>query len=113
MFHGIKKKEKKELTEEEIKVLDDKINKLKELQVMLLDMRGKRDYSEDVLNKLLTAAKLMADCSTIWTYRKEIFLHLKAVKSDEEFVKLLSDDIKNIQKLQMANPKSYVLWYHR
>jgi hypothetical protein len=113
MFHGIKKKEKKELTEDEIKALDEKIAKIKHIQNDLLERRTKREYFEENLINLLKAAALMPDFSTIWAYRKETILHLRTIKTDEEFIKLLTDDIKNMQKLMQANPKSYVLWYHR
>jgi hypothetical protein len=113
MFHGNKKKEKKQLTEEELKKIDEKIEKIKMIQSGLLEKRQARDYKEENLGFLLKAAVLLTDFSTIWTYRKEIILHLKSEKSQDDFYKLLVGEIKQISQLMMKNPKSYVLWYHR
>jgi geranylgeranyl transferase type-2 subunit alpha len=113
MLHGNKKKEKKELTEEETKKLDAKIQQIKELQTILLDKRHNKEMKEENLILLTQAAHVLPDFSTLWAYRKEILLHIRSTKNDEEYTKTLINEINQTTALMKSNPKSYILWYHR
>ena len=116
MFHGNKKKEKKIPTEEELAKIEIQLSKLKEIQKSILDMRSNPDDptpTEKKLDMLLKASMLMPDFSTLWTYRKELILGVKELKSEIEFYGFLQGEIKAIMPIMMKNAKSYVLWYHR
>lgn len=113
MFHSNKKKEKKTLTEEEQKVLEEKLEKLKAIQNRILKMKKDKETDIKNLDFLLKAGILMPDFATMWSYRKELLYHQKTLLSEEEFYKFIIKEVENIFKIMMANPKSYVLWYHR
>jgi hypothetical protein len=61
----------------------------------------------------LKAGLLMPDFATMWSYRKELLLYQKTIIPEEEFYNFIIKEVENIFKIMMANPKSYVLWYHR
>jgi geranylgeranyl transferase type-2 subunit alpha len=113
MFHSNKKKEKKALTEEEQKKLEEKLEKIKAIQNRIIKMR--RDNETDIKNLdfIIKAGILMPDFSTMWSYRKQLILHQKTNLSEEEFYKFVLKEVENIFAIMMQNPKSYVLWYHR
>ena len=113
MFHGTKKKEKRVLTEEENKKIEEKLQKIKSIQNALLEKNKNKDLDEKNLDFLLKASVLMTDFSTIWSYRKEIILDIRKKLNDEEFYNFLINEIKQISPIMLKNPKSYVLWYHR
>lgn len=113
MFHSNKKKEKKILTEEEQKKIEEKLEKVKAIQNRIIKMRKDKETDIKNLDIILKAGLLMPDFATMWSYRKELLLHQKTVLSVEEFYDFLNKEVDNIFKIMMQNPKSYVLWYHR
>jgi hypothetical protein len=113
MFHGNKKKDKKPLTDEEIKKIEEKLEKIKAIQNKLLEMKSQKLIDEKYLDFLLKAATLMSDSSTIWNYRKQIIEHMHANNKEEDFYAFLQKELKVIIPIMLSNPKSYVLWYHR
>ncbi len=113
MFHSNKKKEKKILTEEEQKKIEEKLEKVKAIQNRIIKMRKNNETDIKNLDFILKAGILMPDFSTMWNYRKELILHQRTVLSDQEFYDFVIKEVENIFKIMMQNPKSYVLWYHR
>lgn len=113
MFHSNKKKEKKELTEEELKKIEEKLEKIKAIQNRIIKMRKDNEKDINNLEFILKAGILMPDFGTMWSYRKELILHHQTVVPENEFYRFLSKEIENISGIMLKNPKSYVLWYHR
>ena len=114
MFHGQKKKERKEITEEETKKLEETLEKIKAIQKKILNLTETNgDYIEKNLEFLLKASSMMADFYTIWNVRKKIILSLQKTKTDDENYAFIITEIKQLIPLMSCNPKSYVLWYHR
>ena len=113
MFHGIKKSEVKELTEEEKAKNELQLKKLKAIQDQILKIRAKNTYDQKSMDFLLKSSVLMPDYPTLWTIRKILIeQHLPTLKEDEAMEFLLKE-IKSIMPIMMKNPKSYLLWYHR
>ena len=113
MFHGNKKKEKKPLTEEETKNLEEKLNKIKLITEGILKKKQEKDYSEKQLENLLKSSILMPDFYSLWNYRKDIITHFKGIMEPEKFYEFIQKEIKSIMPVMFKNPKSYVLWFHR
>lgn len=111
MFHGNKKKEKTQLSEEEEKKIEEQLFKIKAIQNKILEMRN--DLKENDLDFLLKSAVLMPDFPSLWNLRKMIILHYKDNKTEEEFYSFIKNEIKIISPIMLKNPKSYMLWYHR
>ena len=113
MFHGIKKSEVKELTEEEKAKNELQLKKLKAIQDQILKIRSKNKYDQKSMDFLLKSSVLMPDYPTLWTIRKiQIEQHLPTLTEDES-MDFLQKEIKSIFPIMMKNPKSYLLWYHR
>ena len=113
MFHGNKKKEKKPLTEEETKGIEDKLNKIKLITEGILKKKQEKDYSEKQLDNLLKSSVLMPDFYSLWNYRKDILVHFKGIMEPQKFYEFIQKEIKAIMPVMLKNPKSYVLWFHR
>jgi len=113
MFHSNKKKEKKALSEEEQKKLEEKLDKIKAIQNRILKMRKDKETDIKNLDFILKAGILMPDFSTMWSYRKELIIHQENILAKEDFYNFLLKEVENIFGIMMQNPKSYVLWYHR
>ena len=113
MFHGVKKSDVKELTEEEKAKNELQLKKLKVIQDQILKIKAKNKYDQKSMDFLLKSSALMPDYPTLWTIRKiMIEQHLPELK-DEEIIEYLLKEIKSIFPIMVKNPKSYFLWYHR
>lgn len=113
MFHGNKKKEKKPLTEEETKNIEDKLLKIKLITEGIIKKKEEKDYSDKQLENLLKSSVLMPDFYTLWNYRKDIISHIKSTTESQQFYEFIQKELKSIMPVMMKNPKSYVLWFHR
>ena len=113
MFHSNKKKEKKEISEEEQKKIEEKLEKIKAIQNRILKMRKDKETDITNLDFILKAGILMPDFSTMWSYRKDLILHQKTLLNLDDFYKFLLKEVETISGIMLKNPKSYVLWYHR
>jgi len=113
MFHGNKKKEKKPMTEEESKNLEDKLLKIKTITEGILKKKEEKDYSEKQLDNLLKSSVLMPDFYTLWNYRKDIISNYKLSTDSQKFYEFIQKELKLIMPVMIKNPKSYVLWFHR
>ena len=113
MFHGMKKSDIKELTEEEKAKNELQLKKIKAIQNQILKIKAKNKYDEKSMDFLLKSGALLPDFSTLWTIRKKMIeQHIQELK-DDEIVDYLVKEIKAIFPIMMKNPKSYLLWYHR
>jgi len=113
MFHGNKKKEKKPMTEEDSKNLEDKLIKIKTITEGILKKKEEKDYSEKQLDNLLKSSVLMPDFYTLWNYRKDIITNYKLSIESQKFYEFIQKELKLIMPVMIKNPKSYVLWFHR
>ena len=113
MFHGNKKKEKKAITEEESKSIEEKLNKIKSITEGILKKKEDKDYSEKQLENLLKTSVIMPDFYTLWNYRKDIVTSMKQGMEPSKFYEFLPKELKSIIPVMGKNPKSYVLWFHR
>ena len=113
MFHGVKKSEVKELTEEEKAKNELQLKKLKAIQDQILKIRAKNTYDQKSMDFLLKSSVLMPDYPTLWSIRKILMEQHLPTLTDDEAMEYLLKEIKSILPIMMKNPKSYLLWYHR
>ena len=113
MFHGIKKSEVKELTEEEKAKNELQLKKLKAIQDEILKIREKNKYDQKTMEFLLKSSILMPDYPTIWAVRKILMEQYLPTLTDDEAMDYLLKEIKAILPVMMKNPKTYLLWHHR
>ena len=113
MFHGVKKSEVKELTEEEKAKNEQQLKKLKAIQDQILKIKAKNKYDPKTMDFLLKSSVLMPDYPTLWSIRKILIEQFLPTIKDEEAMEFLIKEIKSILPIMMKNPKSYLLWYHR
>jgi geranylgeranyl transferase type-2 subunit alpha len=113
MFHGVKKSDVKELTEEEKAKNELQLKKLKAIQDQILKIKAKNTYDQKSMDFLLKSSILMPDYPTLWTIRKILMEKYLPTLKDDEAMEYLQKEIKSILPIMMKNPKSYLLWYHR
>lgn len=113
MFHGVKKSEVKELTEEEKAKNEAQLKKLKVIQQEILKIKSKNQFNEKSMDFLLKSAVLMPDYPTLWSIRKILIEQFMKTVTDEKLKEFLLKEIKSILPIMMKNPKSYLLWFHR
>ena len=113
MFHGVKKSEVKELTEEEKAKNELQLKKLKAIQEQILKIRAQNKYDQKSMEFLLKSSVLMPDYPTLWSIRKILMEQYLPTLNDDEAMEYLQKEIKSILPIMMKNPKSYLLWYHR
>ena len=113
MFHGVKKSEVKELTEEEKAKNELQLKKLKAIQDQILKIRAQNKYDQKSMEFLLKSSVLMPDYPTLWSIRKILMEQYLPTLNDDEAMEYLQKEIKSILPIMMKNPKSYLLWYHR
>uniref|UniRef100_A0A665VD73 Geranylgeranyl transferase type-2 subunit alpha n=1 Tax=Echeneis naucrates TaxID=173247 RepID=A0A665VD73_ECHNA len=53
------------------------------------------------------------DFATLWNYRREILMHLEAVKDKDEVQKIYEAELSFLESCLKVNPKSYGSWHHR
>lgn len=85
MFHGRKKQEKKELSEEELNEINSKLEKIGKNNKILLTKRQNKEYTLETLSQTEKFSFLSPDFSTLWNYRREIldFLFDGELKDDD------------------------------
>ena len=113
MFHGVKRSEVKELTEEEKAKNEVQLKKLKAIQEQILKIKAKNKFDEKTMDFLLKSSILMPDYPTLWSIRKILIEQYLPTIKDEEAMEFIIKEIKSILPIMMKNPKSYLLWYHR
>jgi len=113
MFHGVKKSEVKELTEEEKAKNEVQLKKLKAIQAEILKIRAKNKFDQKTMDFLLKSSILMPDYPTIWSIRKILIEKYLPTINDDQAMEFLLKEIKSILPIMMKNEKSYLLWYHR
>ena len=116
MYHGRKKQEKKELTEEEKKALEEKLNKIITINKTLLRKRADKEYDQASLEQTEKFSFLSPDFQTLWNYRREIIEHIFETELKEntaEKYKMVGKELEFLVKGITRSPKSYTLWFHR
>jgi geranylgeranyl transferase type-2 subunit alpha len=78
MYHGRKKQAKEELTAEQKKEIESKLQKILLINQTLLKKRANKDYDRSSLEQTEKFSFLSPDFSTLWNYRREILDHLFA-----------------------------------
>ena len=113
MFHGVKKSEVKELTEEEKAKNEVQLKKLKAIQAEILKIKAKNKFDQKTMDFLLKSSVLMPDYPTLWSIRKILIEQYIPTDTDDKVMEFLLKELKSILPIMMKNPKSYLLWYHR
>ncbi|PFX23529.1 Geranylgeranyl transferase type-2 subunit alpha [Stylophora pistillata] len=72
---------------------------------------GEMDKESLSLSEQVLAAN--PDFSTLWNFRREVFLHKKDESPPEEIQDLCQKELFFLKNCLQVNPKSYGVWYHR
>jgi hypothetical protein len=76
MYHGRKKQAKPELSPEELKVIETKLQKITVINQTLLKKCHAKEYDRASLEQTEKFSFLSPDFSTLWNYRREIISYL-------------------------------------
>ena len=76
MYHGRKKQAKEELTQEQLKEIQAKLQKITVINQTLLKKRANKEYDRASLEQTEKFSFLSPDFSTLWNYRREIIAYL-------------------------------------
>ncbi|XP_052232388.1 geranylgeranyl transferase type-2 subunit alpha-like isoform X3 [Dreissena polymorpha] len=76
-------------------------------------MRLNKEYDDEVLQLTGQILQLNSDFSTLWNYRKEVFLYYKETKSEVEMCDIYTQELQFLETCLRGNPKSYGVWNHR
>ena len=98
MFHGVKKSDVKELTEEEKAKNELQLKKLKAIQDQILKIKAKNTYDQKSMDFLLKSSILMPDYPTLWTIRKILMEKYLPTLKDDEAMEYLQKEIKSYAK---------------
>ncbi|XP_052816864.1 geranylgeranyl transferase type-2 subunit alpha-like [Mya arenaria] len=79
----------------------------------IFEKRKNGEYDEEGLKLTGDILAMNSDFSTLWNYRKEIFLHMKDNRSAEEVCELFKTELQFLESCLRGNPKSYGVWNHR
>jgi len=116
MYHGRKKQAKEELTEDQRKEIEAKLQKITLINQTLLRKRASKEYDRASLEQTEKYSFLSPDFSTLWNYRREIITHLfdtEMADSPEKRYEFILKELEFLVKSIMKSPKSYTLWFHR
>ena len=113
MFHGRKRVDKVELTEQELQEIESKLEKIAKNNKTLLQKRKDKEYTWETLKQTEKFSFLSPDFSTLWNYRREIMTHLfdNEIKTDAEKLAQVAEELKFLVKAITKSPKSYTLWF--
>ncbi|XP_071088978.1 geranylgeranyl transferase type-2 subunit alpha-like [Haliotis cracherodii] len=75
--------------------------------------RQQQEYDDEALHITAEILTANSDFYSLWNYRKEIFKHFKAEKSEEEVQTLFQQELYFLEACLKGNPKSYGTWHHR
>ncbi|XP_053558352.1 geranylgeranyl transferase type-2 subunit alpha isoform X2 [Bombina bombina] len=78
-----------------------------------LHKREAGELDKEALDLTGQILALNPDFASLWNLRREIFLHLRDNRSDEEMRPLYSAELSFLESCLRVNPKSYGTWYHR
>lgn len=116
MYHGRKKQAKEELTEEQLKEINAKLQKITTINQTLLKKRHNKEFDRASLDQTEKFSFLSPDFQTLWNYRREILTHIMGGELKEQNDKKYEMVMKELEMLVkgiMRSPKSYTLWFHR
>lgn len=80
---------------------------------MIFSKRKNKEYDGEALKITGEILSMNPDFSTLWNYRKEIFLHFKDNKPEDELHELFKGELQFLEACLRLNPKSYGVWNHR
>ncbi|XP_006811905.1 geranylgeranyl transferase type-2 subunit alpha-like [Saccoglossus kowalevskii] len=75
--------------------------------------RDNKEFDEEALEITGQMLSANSDFTTIWNYRKEVFLDYKKKKTPDELVKIFKSELVFLESCLRYNPKSYGVWHHR
>ncbi|KAL5022046.1 hypothetical protein ScPMuIL_001201 [Solemya velum] len=71
------------------------------------------EYDDEALKVSGEILYRNSDFSTMWNFRKEIFLHMNDNKNEDELQELFDSELDFLEACLKYNPKSYGTWHHR
>lgn len=113
MYHGRKKQAKEELTPEQRREIETKLDKITLINQTLLRKRASKEYDRASLDQTEKYSMLSPDFATLWNYRREIIAHLFATEESLDRYEFVTRELDFLVKSIMKSPKSYTLWFHR
>lgn len=97
---------KRKEREKKLKIYQQTTNRIYEKR-----KNGEMDQESLSLTEQVLAAN--PDFSTLWNFRREIFLHMKDENPPDLLLKLCQKELSFLKNCLQVNPKSYSVWHHR
>lgn len=113
-MHGrIKVRTTAEQAEAKRKEREKKLKIYQETTTRIYEKRknGEMDKESLSLTEQILAAN--PDFSTLWNFRREIFLHMKDENPPDLLLQLCQKELSFLKNCLQVNPKSYSVWHHR
>ncbi|XP_077982832.1 geranylgeranyl transferase type-2 subunit alpha-like [Glandiceps talaboti] len=113
-MHGrIKVKTTAEQKEAKRKEREKKLKLYNAATEKAFEKRANKEYDDEALELTGQMLNANSDFSTMWNYRKEIFVDYKDKKTAEEMEKIFKNELHFLEICLQQNPKSYGVWHHR
>ncbi|KAI5737369.1 hypothetical protein M8J76_012818 [Diaphorina citri] len=79
----------------------------------IFEKRKNKEYDDEALSLTSEVLRNIPDINSLWNYRKEVLLHMKATLAEEELHELVDRELKLTKDCLLAQPKSYGTWFQR
>ncbi|KAI5705329.1 hypothetical protein M8J75_013927 [Diaphorina citri] len=79
----------------------------------IFEKRKNQEYDDEALSLTSEVLRNIPDINSLWNYRKEVLLHMKATLAEEELHELVDRELKLTKDCLLAQPKSYGTWFQR
>eukprot|EP01101_Sappina_pedata_P008562 TRINITY_DN4772_c0_g1_i1.p1 TRINITY_DN4772_c0_g1~~TRINITY_DN4772_c0_g1_i1.p1 ORF type:complete len:313 (-),score=105.84 TRINITY_DN4772_c0_g1_i1:43-981(-) len=120
-MHGQKKIKKEEIDEAKKIVTLQKIKKYEILFNATMELKQRKDLSDEALKQVTTLLMYNPELYSIWNYRRliiqdrigKIDSDLTQEDNDEERLKILEEEFSVTEGVIAAHPKSYWCWFQR
>lgn len=113
-MHGrIKVRTTAEQAEAKRKERDKKLKIYREATDRINEKRKNREMDKEALSLTEQVLGGNPDFSTLWNFRREIFLHMKDDNPQVALQDICQRELSFLRNCLQVNPKSYSVWYHR